>query len=97
MIINQEILKKWHDGLKGGKSNYEIKRIARKATSRKRKTNMKISRIDLIRIDDELLIECGTFQENFRNANGNPRRKKVLLDLTKTKNHTEHICFNTKN
>lgn len=89
--------KKWHDRLKGGKSNYEIKRIARKASSRKRKTNMKISRIDLIRIDDELLIECGTFQENFRNSNGNPRRKKVLLDLTKIKNHTEHIIDYTKN
>ncbi len=87
--------KKWHDVLKGGKSNYETKRIARNAPSRKRKSNMKISKIDLIRIDDELLIKCDSFQENFRNSNGNLRRKKVLLDLTKIDNHTEHIIDNT--
>ncbi|MGY5143207.1 MAG: hypothetical protein ACW9XH_01880 [Candidatus Nitrosopumilus sp. bin_32a] len=89
--------KKWHDVLKGGTSNYEIKRIARNASSRKRKTQMRISKIDLIRIDDKLLVECGTFQENFRNANGNPRRKKVLLDLTKIEKNTENIIDNTKN
>lgn len=87
--------KKWHDVLKGGKSNYETKRIVRNAPSRKRKSNMKISKIDLIKIDDELLIKCDSFQENFRNSNGNLRRKKVLLDLTKIDNHTEHIIDNT--
>ncbi len=87
--------KKWHDVLKEGKSNYETKRIARNALSRKRKSSMEISKIDLINIDDELLIKCGSFQENFRNSNGKPRRKKVLLDLTKIENHTEHIIDNT--
>jgi len=89
--------KKWHDVLKGGKSNYEIERIARNASSRKRKITMKISRIDLVRIDDELLVECGSFQKNFRNSNGNARKEKVLLDLTKIENHTEHIIDNIKN
>ena len=39
---------------------------------------MKISKIDLIRIDDELLIKCDSFQENFRNSNGNLRRKSTI-------------------
>ncbi|PIY90458.1 MAG: hypothetical protein COY74_01340 [Nitrosopumilales archaeon CG_4_10_14_0_8_um_filter_34_8] len=90
-----EDFKKWHDMLKGGKSNYEINRIARNAPSRKRKSCLEITKIDFIRIDDKLLIKSGSFQENFRNSNGNPRRKKVLLDLTKINEHTEHIIDNT--
>ncbi len=26
-------------------------------------------------------IKCGSFQRDFRNSNGNPRREKVLIDL----------------
>lgn len=79
--------KKWHDKLKGGKSDYEVERIKRGATSRKRKTSMVISKILFVKIDDELLIKCGSFQENFRNANGNARREKVLLDLNEINPH----------
>ena len=82
---------KWHEILKGGKSQYEYTRITRNAPSRKRKKNMKINRISLIRIDEELLVKCGTFQENFRNSNGNVRRKKILLDLTKIENNIEYV------
>jgi len=89
--------KKWHDDLKGGKSDYEIKRIARGARSRIRKKCMEISKILFVKIDDELLIKSGSFQENFRNSNGTPRRKKILLDLTKINEHIEHIIDNTKN
>ncbi len=77
--------KKWHDELKGGISNYEKKRIQRNVFSRIRKISMKIEKIYFIKIDDETLIKCGNFQENFRNSNGNPRRKKVLLDLQEIK------------
>lgn len=82
---------KWHKKLKGGKSVYEIQRIARGAPSRKRKRSMKILKILFVRIDDDLLIKCGSFQKNFRNSNGNPRREKVLLDLTKIDSHTEYV------
>ncbi len=83
--------KKWHDVLKGGTSNYEKKRLERRAPSRKRKTSMNISKIYFIRIDDDLLVRCGSFQKNFRNANGVPRRGKVLLDLTKMNEHVEYM------
>ena len=80
---------KWHEKLKGGKSGYEIQRIARGAPSRKRKISMEISKILFVRIDDDLLVKCGSFQKDFRNSNGKPRREKVLLDLKKIDNHTE--------
>ena len=77
--------KKWHDLFKGGMSNYEFRRIQRKAISRKRKISFELEKIFFIKIDDEVLIKCGNFQENFRNSNGRPRRKKVLLNLQEIK------------
>lgn len=74
---------KWHETLKGGKSKYEIERIKRGAWSRLRKVSFNLKQITFIRIDDATLIKCGSFQENFRNADGRPRRKKVLLNLEK--------------
>jgi len=58
--------KKWHDELKGGKSDYEIKRITRGARSRIRKRSMEISKMVFVKINDELLVKSGSFQENFR-------------------------------
>lgn len=86
--------KKWHDELKGGKSNYEIKRIKRGASSRKRKINMNISQILFVKIDDKLLAKRGSFQKNMRNSNGNPRREKVSLDLTKISDNIEYVIKN---
>jgi len=82
---------KWHQELKGELTDYVKKRIARGAKSRKRKVSLKIIKILFVRIDDDLLIKCGTFQKNFRNANGNPRRPKILLDLKKIDNHIDCI------
>jgi len=81
----------WHEKLKGRQSLYVTQRIARGAPSRKRKISMEISKILFVRIDDNLLVKCGSFQKNFRNSDGNPRREKVLLDLTKIDSHTEHV------
>ena len=75
--------KRWHDNLKGGLSRYEIERIQRNAKSRLRKVEFSLKSISFIKIDDELLIKSGTFQKNFRNADGHPRRPKVLLHLDK--------------
>ena len=74
---------KWHEQLKGGKSKYELERIKRGAWSRLRKTKFNLEQISFIKIDDSVLIKCGSFQRDFRNSNGGPRREKVLLDLEK--------------
>lgn len=74
---------KWHEELKGGMSKYEIERIKRGAWSRLRKVNFELKQISFIRVDDEVLVKCGSFQRDFRNSNGRPRREKVLLNLEK--------------
>lgn len=81
----------WHNALKGGTSAYEIERIRRGAWSRLRKTSFDLQQISFIRITDETLIKCGSFQEDFRNSNGKPRRAKVLLDLEKLDEEIVHF------
>lgn len=87
---DKRTFQKWHEALKGGKSQYEIERIRRGAWSRLRKVEFKLKQISFIKIDDAVLIKCGSFQRDFRNANGTPRREKVLLDLEKL---DEEIVF----
>ena len=72
---------KWHEALKGGKSQYELERIKRGAWSRLRKALFDLQQISFIKITDETLIKCGSFQSDFRNSNGRPRRSKVLINL----------------
>lgn len=79
----ERTFQRWHEGLKGGKSKYEIERIKRGAWSRLRKVEFNLKQISFIKIDDKVLIKCGSFQKDFRNANGKPRREKVLVDLEK--------------
>lgn len=71
----------WHDSIKGKKSIYVKERIKRGAPSRRRKDSFNLDEILLIGLDDELLERTGSFQKGFRNADGSPRRKKVLLNL----------------
>jgi hypothetical protein len=71
----------WHEELKGGLSEYTKNRIARGAWSRLRKQQFSLAQISIIEITDKTLVKCGSFQEDFRNSDGSPRRKKVLLDL----------------
>ena len=71
----------WHQKLKGGLSDFEKKRILRKAPSRLRKTAFRLREIKLILLDDKAVQSFGSFQEGFRNSNGSPRNAKVLLDL----------------
>jgi len=79
----QRTFQKWHEALKGGKSKYELERIKRGAWSRLRKTEFNLEQISFIKIDDNVLIKCSSFQPDFRNSNRRPRREKVLLDLEK--------------
>lgn len=85
VLYNDEdrTFQKWHEALKGGLSEYSKKRIKRGAWSRLRKVSFELKQISFIRITDDTLIKCGSFQEDFRNADGSPRRAKVLLDLEK--------------
>jgi hypothetical protein len=83
VVYNDETrtFQKWHEEIKGGKSKYEVERIQRGAWSRLRKTSFDLKQILFIRIDNETLKKTGSFQEDFRNSNGKPRRAKVLLRL----------------
>lgn len=87
---DERTFQKWHEELKGGKSAYEIERIKRGAWSRFRKVEFNLKQISFIKIDDAVLVKCGSFQRDFRNANGTPRREKVLLDLERL---DEEIVF----
>ena len=75
----------WHQELKGGLSKYEKERITRKAPSRLRKTEFKLTEIDLILLDGTMVKKLASFQEAFRNSDGSPRNAKVLLDLDNIK------------
>ena len=72
----ERTFQKWHDELKGGISEYTKARIKRGAWSRLRKFTFDLKQISLIEITDKTLVKCGSFQANFRNSDGSPRRKK---------------------
>ncbi len=74
---------KWHEELKGGKSQYEEQRIERGAPSRLRKMSFDLEKVVFIRVDNDTLQKCGSFQKGMRNSNGRPRREKVLIKLDK--------------
>lgn len=87
VIYNDEnrTFQKWHESLKGGLSKYSLERIKRGVWSRLRKVSFNLKQISFIRITDKTLVKCGSFQTDFRNANGAPRKAKVLIDLEKIK------------
>lgn len=85
VLYNDEdrTFQKWHDALKGGLSDYSLERIKRGAWSRLRKVSFGLQQISFMKMTDDTLVKCGSFQRDFRNADGSPRREKVLLDLEK--------------
>jgi|SRR3990170_2873860 len=80
---------KWHEELKGGKSDYVKKRIARGAISRKRKTAFEIHEYLMIFMQNKEQIErafeegwlSGNAQIGWRNADGSPRRAKYKIKV----------------
>ncbi len=82
---------KWHDALKGKPSAYVLKNRERGAWSRLRKVNFTLQQISFIKITSDILPNSGVFQENFRNSNAKPRRKKLLLDLEKLDDNLIHF------
>jgi len=86
--------KKWHDSLKGGKSSYEMDRIARGAPSRRRKrafkcTHFLIAKVESTsQINDAItagLLTAG-MQSGQRNSNGRARRAKYGIHMTRANN-----------
>lgn len=80
----------WHTDLKGGLSNYEILRVARTNNSRLRKTFFEPEEIRIVQITKSLLLSCDSFQKNFRNADGSPRREKVMLTWDQVRMNTQY-------
>ncbi len=71
---------KWHTELKGGKSLYEQKREERTTFSRYRKTKAELLELVMIVLNQKNLSKLDVFQQG-RNANGKPRRPKLMLNL----------------
>ncbi len=93
VVYNDEkrTFQKWHEKLKGGKSEYEKERIKRGAWSRLRKVSFDLQQISFIKITDNTLVKCGSFQTDFRNSNGAPRKAKVLVNLEKINDELIHF------
>ena len=75
-------LKKWHDKLKGKKSDYVIKSEKRNTFSRKRKTDFNLQKLLIIEVDDLFLKNQKKTQGGFRNSNGKGRNPKLELNLS---------------
>jgi len=71
---------KWHTALKGGQSQYEKDRIARKAISRYRKTSARLVQILLLVLNDSNR-EYLDIHKQGRNSDGSPRNPKYMLDI----------------
>jgi len=82
---------KWHDRLKGKETLYVRDRIKRGAWSRLRKVSFDLQQISFIEIKENTLIKCGSFQKNFRNSDGSPRKSKLLIDLENIKKELVYV------
>jgi hypothetical protein len=71
---------KWHTELKGGKSDYELKRENRTSVSRYRKTKAELIEIVLLILRKDDIDLLPTMKQG-RNSNDMPRPEKYILDL----------------
>jgi len=78
---DDRIFQKWHDALKGPVSKYVVENRKRGVNSRFRKFSMTLKQILIIELNSKTLENCESFQKNFRNSDGRPRRAKVLINL----------------
>lgn len=92
VVYNDEkrTFQKWHQKIKGGKSQYEAARIKRGAWSRFRKVSFRLRQIAFIILSSKSIQNAGSFQSDFRNSNGRLRRGKILIDLEKLKEEIIH-------
>ena len=82
--------KNWHDNLKGGTSTYEKERVARGASSRRRKISFEPEKLHALWFDDigeiNSAVKDGwlkSFQTDMKNSNGKPRPAKFQLNFGK--------------
>jgi len=80
----------WHQKIKGKVSKYVKERIRRGAWSRLRKVSLTLRQVSFLQITQRTLVKCGMFQQDFRNADGSPRRAKLLLDLEQVDEEIVH-------
>ncbi len=73
--------KRWHKNFIGKESKYVQERKQRGAKSRSRFKAFEISRIVMLDLDKESYKKTKSFQEGFRNSNGNPRNQKLSINL----------------
>ena len=85
--------KRWHDELKGKKSNYVKKKEKEGAWSRLRKQKMKLEQICFLGVNKEILDISGSFQKEFKNSNDSQRNEKVKLNLEKIPINYKNISF----
>jgi len=85
---SEGVFKSWHDNLKGGTSAYEKDRVARGASSRRRKISFEPENLHALWFDNigeiNSAVKDGwlkSFQTNMKNSNGKPRPAKFLFDL----------------
>jgi hypothetical protein len=71
---------KWHEELKGGKSDYEKERETRTDNSRYRKNRAVLSEIRLLHFTEDDLAKLHKMHQG-RNSNGKPRPDKYTLNL----------------
>jgi len=87
----ERTFQKWIEELKGGKSEYEEKRIERDAPSRLRKVSFNLKDILFVKISNRELGKLIIHRQG-RNSNGNMRMPKYALDL-KNINSFEHYSY----
>ena len=76
----ERAFKRWHDDLKGGKSDYALNRIERGIISRRRVTKLVLSEIHFVCLNDETMNQCsGLHWKGFRNSAGRPQRSEVWV------------------
>ena len=74
---------RWHEEIKGNPSAYQKRMRAAGARSRRRKICFVLSDVRFICLDAAALEECGRLHRQGRNSDGNPRRPKYSVNMTK--------------
>ncbi len=77
---NDRSFQKWHTELKGGKSDYELKREERTSISRYRKTKVELIEIIIVILNSKSLKELSIMKQG-RNSNGSARKYNYMLNL----------------